>query len=571
MNEQLATFFERLAEKERSQQLLRRMGLDPRQFVLFLGLFRTLSERGEFAGAIGVNRFNIAYMALYAAALLFIVWLALAVFLPARIFLFVNLSSVFVLTFLVIIREAANSLFNPVEASILAHNPVHSITYAAAKIAHIIIAVLYLVSGLAVWPALAAGMVNEGTRWFWPFTHLAAAFLIGLWTAFLICALYGLLRRVVPANFLKGTSTLIQLLSLIAIIAVPIFHPGSLFRILLQGFQSGQSTWLPLTWFVEVGQMGCRNASWRLEWQGSLSIAATIVIIWLGLRSFSFAYFSETSSMVEGGTWRNREKTIFGRCFSAIVRALTGSPTGLGAFHFISKMMRRDWQFRRLIFTQTWFLFVIILAIILIAARSGTLPSPLSESESPANILPHLLGLMATALCINISFTEFHNGPWIFLTAPIGQLRAFARGIYWALWTPAVGLPHLIMLPFLIHFWDWKEVTLFTCFSLAVVSLYVGIGIAMISGLPFSSRLDETRTIVSATYIQVCWFAAIIFPTLFQAMLFQHWLVALLSGITLLVLAWLVVHWNLGGLEQEMRWRLHTMKMGSNRMFQVIQ
>jgi hypothetical protein len=127
------------------------------------------------------------------------------------------------------------------------------------------------------------------------------------------------------------------------------------------------------------------------------------------------------------------------------------------------------------------------------------------------------------------------------------------------------------MFPFLIHFWDWKEAALFTGFSMAAVSLYMGIGITLISGLPFSSRLDETRTTVSATYIQICWFAAIVFPALFQAMLFQHWEVALLSAIVLAVLAWLVAHWNLGGLEQEMRWRLHTMKMGPNRMFQVIE
>jgi hypothetical protein len=109
MNEQLATFFERLAGKAPSQRFLRRMGLDPGQFVLFLGLFRTLSERGEFAGAIGVSRFNISYMALYAAAIGIIPWYGLAVSLPAGIFLIINLLVVFAPTFLVIIREAANS------------------------------------------------------------------------------------------------------------------------------------------------------------------------------------------------------------------------------------------------------------------------------------------------------------------------------------------------------------------------------------------------------------------------------------------------------------------------------
>jgi hypothetical protein len=78
MNEQLATFFERMAGKKAAQEVLRRLGLDPRQFILFLGLFRTLSEREELAGSIGVNRFNLSYLALYAAALGMLPWTLVA-------------------------------------------------------------------------------------------------------------------------------------------------------------------------------------------------------------------------------------------------------------------------------------------------------------------------------------------------------------------------------------------------------------------------------------------------------------------------------------------------------------
>ena len=101
--------------------------------------------------------------------------------------------------------------------------------------------------------------------------------------------------------------------------------------------------------------------------------------------------------------------------------------------------------------------------------------------------------------------------------------------------------------------------------------MYVGIEITLISGLPFSGRADELRAILSATYIQLCWFGAIIFPTVLQVMLFRYWWTALLSALVLALLTWLVVHWNLGGLEQEMRWKLHTLKMGQNRMFKVLE
>jgi hypothetical protein len=570
MNEQLATFFERLAGKESAQRFLHRMGLDPRQFVLFLGLFRTLSERGEFAGGIGVSRFNIAYLALYAAAIGVIPWLGLAGVLPARTFLIVNLSVVFAFSFLIIIREAPNSLFNPVEVSILAHNPVHTPTYAAAKIAHLLLAVLYLVSGFALYPALIGALVNKETRWFWPATHLAAAFLIGLWTAFLICALYGLLRRIVPANLLKGISMWIQLLTLIGFTAILIFFPVSIFRLLLLGFQSDRWTWLPLTWFVELGRLGCRNAVWQLEWHGVLSIAATTVIIGYGLCSFSDTYFAESSSMVEGGAGRDRKKTILARRYSDIVRAMTGSPPGLGAFCFVSKMMRRDWQFRRVILTQTWIPLVVLVAIILVTAHGGWPPSPLGH-ESPFHILPHLMGLITMALCVNLCFSDFYSGSWIYLTTPIASLRSFARGIYFALWVPAAGVIHIVMLPFLIRFWGWKEAVLLAGFSLILVSFYLGIEISLIAGLPFSSPIDESRAMLSAVYIQMCWLGSLIFPTTLQWGLFQFYWVALLSAIVLAVLTWIVLHWNLGGLEQEMRWRLHKLKMGPNLIFKQIE
>ena len=157
MREQLATAFERLARKEPARKLLRRLNLDPDQFVLFLGLFRTLSEQEELMTAIGVNRFSISYFALVAAAFGVLPWfLAVCSSMPAPIYLLLNLSITFVLVFFVIVREAPNALFNPVEVSILAHNPVHGPTYAAAKIANVLIAVLYLVCGLTVYPAVIA-------------------------------------------------------------------------------------------------------------------------------------------------------------------------------------------------------------------------------------------------------------------------------------------------------------------------------------------------------------------------------------------------------------------------------
>jgi hypothetical protein len=569
MNEQLATYSERLAGKALAQRFLVRMGLDSRQFVIFLGLFRTLSEREEFMSMVGVNRFSLSYIAIFTGVMGTVLWTGLAFGgVPAPLFLLINLLIAFVLIFPTIMREAANALFNPVEATMLAASPIHSLTYAAAKIAHVLITVFYMVIALTL-PAALIGMALKGTRWFWPVTHLAAALLIGLTAAFLVCALYGWMTRVVPANWLKGVSMWIQVISFVAFPYILISFPVFWGKLLLDKSSISLWSWIPFTWFVNLGLLGCHGATWRLGWQGALSIAVTTLIAWLGLRSFAGTYFSEASSMAQDSSRRNRKRNALPRGFAALVRAVTGSPVGLGAFGFVSKMMRRDWQFRRNILTQTLCL-PLFAMLILIIAGSGSSPSPLARNGfSYAHLIPHLLGMISMTLCSMIPFTDFHNGSWIYLTEPIGNLQAFARGVYCALWIPAAGMPHLIALPFLARLWGWKEAALLAGFSLIIVSLYLAFELNHIPGLPFSSPFDEWR-VTSSGQDQFYWILVIMIAVTIQCALFRFWWIALLAGIVLAVLTWLVLRLTLRGLEEEFRWRLHIMKTGPNQMFKEV-
>jgi hypothetical protein len=206
----------------------------------------------------------------------------------------------------------------------------------------------------------------------------------------------------------------------------------------------------------------------------------------------------------------------------------------------------------------------------LCAIGIGVLPSPMAQ-ESHVHILPHLMGLLTLALCFNLSFTDFHGGSWLFLTTPIATMRAFARGVFLALWVWAVGLPHLVILPFLVRFWGWGEAALFTGFSFVVLTSYLGFELGFISGLPFSNPVNESRLAFNIIYIQICWLAGLIFPTMLQSFLFRIWWVALLAGIVLVFLTWRMARWRLGDLEEEMRWRLHSLKMGWNLMFREIE
>lgn len=565
-DEPLAPLFERLARKMPARFLRRWLGLDLRQFLLFLGLFRTLSEREEFMGIPGVNRFSLSHAALFFALIGTFMWPMLAQQgMPAALILLLSLTILFFVVIPFVVREAANAMFNPVEASMLAHYPVHSLTYAAAKIAHVLMAVLYLVAALGLPPALV-GVTLRGTHWFWPVTHFAAALLTGVTAAFLICALYGLFRRFVPAGWLKGISIWIQLLPVVAIPYIWINTTAYFLGPLTADFETRNWAWLPFTWFVEIGFLGFHGASGRFGWAGALSIALSMLAIGFGIRSFSGTYFTEGASIIQGVSWRAPRKTALSRSYAAMLRRLTGSPLGLGIFFFMGKLMRRDWQFRRNVLAIAVLPLLVMLGLVLAIIQYGPPAPPLSSRElSPLYVIPHLLGMIMMGLCSVVPFTDSHIGSWIYLTAPAANLRAFARGIYWALWMPWAALPHLALFPLLVQLWGWKQAALAVGFSLVVVSLYLGLSIRLIHGIPFSSSFDASR-IDNTSF----WLIGILFPVALHWTLFRYWWTALFSGIALAIATWFVVRIALGDLEEEIRWRLHLMKVGANQMFREI-
>jgi hypothetical protein len=560
MNDELASLFERFAGRRQSQQFLQRMGLDPRQFVLFLGLFRTLSEREELSGPIGANRFNLSYLALYAGAIGVLPWSLMACSsMPAPIFLVFDLVLVFILTFLIMIRESANVFFNPAGFSVFAHAPIHTATYAAAQIIHILITVFYLIFGLALYPAFI-GTILHGARWYWFFTHLTAAILIGLWTTIFICALYGVVSRFMPSHLLKSISQWMQSVICIAMIAVPLCFPEIFRQLLAVRYGHSAWNWLPLLWFAEIGMQGCHGASWQAGWQGFAAIAASVPILWLGLRNLSGNYLFKTSSTIQTIRPLHLQNAAAIRIRNTLIRFITGSPLGLAAYCFVGKMMRRDWQYRRTIMMQSWLLLIIIVAMILSLFHDAHPASPFSANESFMHLLPHLMGLIAMVLCANLCYSDFYKGSWIYMASPMKDLKAYTKGVFVVLWIPTAGLSHIILLPFLVWFWGWKEGLLVTGFSLIVVSLYLVFEITLIAGLPFANPTEEFKAVSNTTRYQFCGLMSLMIPSSLQWSIFQIRWLTLTIGTSLIILTIIIVRWSLGEFESEISWNLHRIK-----------
>ena len=91
-------------------------------------------------------------------------------------------------------------------------------TWSAAKLTHLVRAVVYVVAGVNGVPALIGLFLphGEGTGWlFYPLAHLLIALGAGMVFALLCCSLFGWLIRFVPVRRLKAAAGLVQVVPMV--------------------------------------------------------------------------------------------------------------------------------------------------------------------------------------------------------------------------------------------------------------------------------------------------------------------------------------------------------------------
>jgi hypothetical protein len=308
----------------RASRLLEIGGIDPKRYWLLMDLFDELSERGEMLDQLGRNGVALrsaAWLYFAVSGLLSLLLVTTRTDLAEYSSTFLVFTAFVLLS--VLLSETGNSLVNPVEGLVLAHQPINGATYTAAKLTHLARIILYLVPGLNAVPALAGLMLKEA-RWSFPFLHLLAATAVGTVAALLCCALFGWLIRFIPVRRLKAAG---QLAGTLPFIAVPWM---SNVQDLLA--RSHPRRWLPAQAPARVGVVVALG-----------SLALTIVV--LGIRSLSADYLIRVSSMVRGGSaaGATARKSRMG----GIVARFFGGQASRAGFAFVSRMMLRDWQFRR--------------------------------------------------------------------------------------------------------------------------------------------------------------------------------------------------------------------------------
>jgi hypothetical protein len=442
-----------------ASRLLKACGVNPVHYWLLVDLFGRLSERSEFMTQLGRSGIALKTMAwLYfvflSATGIILVFARLSP--PFYLSIFLGVTALFLLALLV--SETNNSLVNPEEGLVLAHQPIDGATYSAAKLSHLARILLYIVPALNGVPALA-GLALPGAPWFYPFLHMAVAFAIGLLMGLFSCALFGWLIRFVPAPSLKTAGKWTEL-----------------------------TVWMSFIWLPQTFRFLPRLRSAVLTMPEWLLVVLAVVVVLLivgslimGLRSLSVDYMLRVSSIVHGSLIAGRRPRR--RRKASAVSAWFGGQPGRAAFQFVLSMMPREWHFIRqaaalvplLIFVSFWVV-------------QGVGVSPFSGHFSRWHVFPHVFGLMFYMICSIISYGDQYKGSWIFLLAPAGALERFAYGVFGLLWIGFVLAPHLLAFAFLASLWGAGSTAVFIAYSLAVGTFYLALTLRLIEGVPFTRQ-----------------------------------------------------------------------------------
>jgi hypothetical protein len=441
------------------------LGIDPRRYWLLTDLFGDLSERRELLNQLGRDGITLKISSWLFAA---VGGLCCLGFLHPAPTATRFLGSFVVITGLmlgcILISEAGNSLVNPVEGLVLAHQPIDGATYTAAKLTHLLRIVAMLAPALNAVPAGASLLLLERPFWYYPLIHLAATFAAALLVALAACALFGWLLRFVPAARLKSVGQMVEALPFLSMMfAGQIWALLSRYLVLLLPQGSVPRTGVAIAFPV-----------------------AAVAVTAMGVRSLSGDYMIRVSSIVHGGGG-GRVKPRRSR-LGALVGRLLGGPPARAGYAFTARLMRRDWAFRR----QLILLVPSVISPIVMLAK-GIRADPFAGTLTIVHVIPHIFGIALFLIAASIVYGGDYKGAWVFLLAPSGAFVGFARGVYGLLWTSVIGIPHAILLIVLVWYWPLIHAVLFTAFSISVASLYLGMVLRLIDGVPFSKQPVTSR------------------------------------------------------------------------------
>ncbi len=461
--------------------LLERCGIEPRRYWVLVELFDTLSDRQEISmmgNAYSMSRLVIFWFILSGLMSLVVVFAAPS---PLDFLLLFVMITVFQLS-MILVADIAESLLNPVAGLILAHQPVNGATWSGAKLTHLLKVVVYVVTGMNGIPALVGLFLSHTGAYpalVYPALHFLVALGVGVVVALLWCSLFGWLVRFIPIRRLKAAAVTVQAVPMALIFGFIYLDEPAAELVTWATSIAPPDAWLTAGEAIPGGFPALLGV-------GGVALATAGGVF--GLRALSRDHLIRVSGLMRSGAGIRRRQWKRSKVLPWVAR-LTGGQAGRAGFEYLRAMMVRDWQFRRNMALNA--AAPVVFFILLIVGREL---SPFDPGFAPMHFLPHLLGATIIITCAFLAFGNDYKGIWSFGVVPDASLRPFVRGIHAALWLMLVALPNIFWLLVLAWSWDVTDAVFFTVYNTVVASLYLGVGLRLIDGVPFGRQTPPDRT-----------------------------------------------------------------------------
>ena len=528
-------------------RVFRRFDIDPHRYWLLIDLFGELTDRREMLGHLGRDGVSLKMVAgIYGLFMALLAGVQVLLAVPVGTYFASFLGITALLLLMVLTSETANSLVNPVEGVVLAHQPINGATYTAAKLTHLLRVLGYIVPALNLLPALG-GILLPGARWSYPLLHFLSACGLGLVIALSCCAFFGLLIRFVPAARLKTAGQIAEAVPLLLLILLTSNSRGIL-----------QAVHVPFALRSNPAML------WSIAIAFGVVCALSVIF---GLRALSADYLIRVSAIVHvarAPARRTRRTPL-----AAAIARLAGGPAGAqparAGFEYVRRMMFRDWQFRRQLIPMIPTAIMSLLAI-----ASGLRTSPFSGRFTPVHFLPHALGGLLFVACMALAHGSDYKGSWIFLTVPGSTFRGFVRGVWALLWTAVILIPNLIALGFLVWNWGPADALLFIAFSLAIASVYLALELRLVEGVPFGKPVDTSRGMVLIPIMMAGGLVIAIMVVLQHYLLFHSRPLVLAATLLAAAAAWFLTRASLGTFEVAIRYYLGLVSQESTMLYKEV-
>ena len=534
--------FRRILRGRVTARMLRRFGIDPKRYWLLIDLFSDLSERREMFSQLGRDEITLKVVVwLYFAMACLAAFLMMLVGPPIGTYFRVFLGMTAFVLLMVLLSETGNSLVNPTEALVLAHQPINGATYIGAKLTHLVRILIYLVPGLNLVPSLL-GLTFKGADWSYPLQHMLAAFAVGIAAALLCCTVYGWLIRFVPAARLKAIGQVADTAPILIFIL----------------FQYGRDFLAHTRLHFLPEQAGPRLAVAAI---GGVLVSAVVIF---GLRSLSRDYLIRVATIVHGRSGvKNKPRRSR---IAALAAKFCGGPASRAGFEYVARMMRRDWQFRRA--------FVPLLPGLIAPAVllfQGLRIDPFSGRFSAMHVMPHVFGGLLFWTCMLLPYGNDYKASWVFLATPARAFGPFARGVWALLSIWVILIPHIFLFALLAWFWGFRSAALFTVYSLAVACLYLALELRLVDGVPFGKQPDASRNAYMMPMMIGGAFVVAIAVALQYFLLFRSPAIVLAAAAMLGAAAWFLTRSSLQAFEVAIRYNLGLLSTESSLLYKEIE